>query len=127
VNIKPIKTDNDYEEALKRIDVLMDLDPIEGSVENDELELLVILVEKYEEKHWHIEEPDPIEAIKFRMDQLGLKQKDLIPYIGSKSKVSEVLNRKVDLSLSMIRNLYEGLKLPLEVLIGKHQKQKSVF
>jgi len=123
MNIKPIKTDDDYENALARIDTLMELNPTDGSTESDELELLVILVEKYEEKHWYIEEPDPIEAIKFRMEQLGLKQKDLVPYIGSKSKVSEVLNKKVDLSLSMIRNLYEGLKLPLEVLIGKPKTQ----
>jgi HTH-type transcriptional regulator/antitoxin HigA len=119
MNIKPIKIDTDYENALARVDTLMELDPKDGSAESDELELLVILIEKYEEKHWHIEEPDPIEAIKFRMEQLGLKQKDLVPYIGSKSKVSEVLNRKVGLSLSMIKNLYKGLRLPPEVLIGK--------
>ena len=117
MDIRPIKTETEYEQALTRVDTLMEINPAEGSPENDELEVLVILIEKYEEKHWKIEEPDPVDAIKFRMEQLGLKQKDLIPYIGSKSKVSEVLNRKVELSLNMIKNLYEGLHLPLEVLI----------
>lgn len=125
MDIKPIKTDLDYENALARIDALIELDPKEGSVENDELELLVILVEKYEEKYWKIDEPDPIEAIKFRMEQLGLKQKDLIPYIGNKSKVSEVLNKRIDLSLTMIRNLYEGLHLPLEVLIKGSERKAA--
>ena len=115
--IKPIRTEQAYDEALDRVDVLMDLDPKMGSTLSDELEILVMLIEKYEEKFWHISEPDPIEAIKVRMEQMHLKQKDLVPYIGNKSKVSEVINRKIGLSLSMISKLSAGLHLPLELLI----------
>jgi len=118
MNIHPIRDDKDYEAALARIDGLMELDPSVGTAQSDELEILALLVEKYEEKHWHISEPDPIEAIKFRMEQMGLAQKDLTPYIGSKSKVSEVLNKKTGLSLTMIKKLYAGLHIPLEVLVS---------
>ena len=115
--LKPVKTEDDYDRALDRVDVLMELDPDIGTPQSDELEVLVMLIEKYEEKQWNISEPDPIEAIKVRMEQMHLKQKDLVPYIGNKSKVSEVLNRKVNLSLSMITNLATGLHLSLETLI----------
>ena len=117
MSIKPIHNEKDYDNTLDRVDVLMDLNPALGTAESDELEVLALLIEKYEEKAWAISEPDPIEAIKVRMEQMNLKQKDLVPYIGNKSKVSEVLNRKVGLSLSMIYNLAKGLHLPLEVLI----------
>lgn len=117
MRIKPIHNEKDYDNALDRVDVLMALNPALGTVESDELEVLALLVEKYEEKAWAVAEPDPIEAIKVRMEQMHLKQKDLVPYIGNKSKVSEVLNRKIGLSLSMIYNLSQGLHLPLEVLI----------
>lgn len=120
--IHPIRDDQDYEKALERVDTLMQLDPEVGTPLSDELEVLAVLIEKYEEKHWHIAEPDPIDAIKFRMEQMGLAQKDLTPYIGSKSKVSEVLNRKKGLSLPMIKKLYAGLHIPLEVLIGGKQE-----
>jgi HTH-type transcriptional regulator/antitoxin HigA len=120
MTLKPIKTDADYEKVLARVDTLMELNPELGTKESDELEILVMLVEKYESEHWCIADPDPIEAIKFRMEQLGLEQKDLVPYIGSKSKVSEVLNRKIGLSVSMMRNLYSGLHIPLEVLINSN-------
>jgi HTH-type transcriptional regulator/antitoxin HigA len=103
--------------GLARIEVLMDAEP--ESPEEEELELLALLVETYEEEHYPIDLPDPVEAIKFRMDQEGLEPKDLISYIGSQSKVSEVLNYKRSLSLSMIRNLQEGLGIPAEVLIQK--------
>ena len=125
MNLKPIKTEKEYDKALDRVDVLMELDPEMGSEQSDELEILVMLIEKYEEKQWHIFEPDPIEAIKIRMEQMHLKQKDLIPFIGNKSKVSEVLNRKVGLSLSMIYNLAKGLHLPLEVLVQPPRKLVS--
>ncbi len=115
--LKPIKTEDDYDVTLARVDELMEINPDMGSPESDELEVLVMLIEKYEEKYWNISEPDPIEAIKVRMEQMHLKQKDLVPYIGNKSKVSEVLNRKINLSLSMITNLANGLHLPLETLI----------
>ncbi len=115
--LKPVKTEDDYDRALARVDELMELDPDIGTSQSDELEVLVMLIEKYEEKEWNVSEADPIEAIKVRMEQMHLKQKDLVPYIGNKSKVSEVLNRKINLSLTMITNLASGLHLPLETLI----------
>jgi HTH-type transcriptional regulator / antitoxin HigA len=114
-NIKLIKTEEDYGLALKKIDSLFDAEP--DTEEGDELELLVTLVEIYEKDHFPISNPSPIEAIKFRMDQMNLTPKDLIQYIGSKSKVSEVLSGKRTLSLTMIRRLNEGLGIPAEVLI----------
>jgi HTH-type transcriptional regulator/antitoxin HigA len=112
---KIIKTDEEYQNALTALDGLMDAAP--GSKEEQQLELLSLLIEKYEEDHFPIPLPDPVEAIKFRMEQQGLTQKDLIPFIGSQSKVSEVLNRRRPLSITMIRNLHEGLGIPAEVLI----------
>ena len=117
MSIRPIHNEIDYDNALDRVDVLMELNPALGTPQSDELEVLALLIEKYEEKAWAIDEPDPIEAIKIRMEQMHLKQKDLVPYIGNKSKVSEVLNRKIGLSLSMIYNLAKGLHLPLEILV----------
>ena len=125
MQIKPIHNEEEYEKALDRVDELMALDPDLGTPESDELEVLALLIEKYEEKAWMIDEPDPIEAIKLRMEQMNLKQKDLVPYIGNKSKVSEVLNRKVGLSLSMIYNLAKGLHLPLEVLVQPADKMQK--
>jgi len=122
MQLKPIKNEQEYDLALNRVDELMDISPKMGTVQSDELEILVMLIEKYEEQNWHIAEPDPIEAIKIRMEQMNLKQKDLVPYIGNKSKVSEVLNRKVALSLSMISKLATGLQLPLEALIQLPKK-----
>ena len=112
---KVIKTETEYEDALARIDELFDAKP--GTPEGDEFELLVTLVEIYEEEHFPIDLPDPITAIRFRMEQVGLKQVDLVPYIGSRSRVSEVLNGKRKLSLSMIRKLHKGLGIPAEVLL----------
>lgn len=112
---KIIKTEEQYDQALLRIDELMDADP--DTPEGDELELHVTLVELYENQAHPIELPDAVSAIKFRMDQQSLKQKDLIPYIGSKSKVSEVLSGKRPLSLSMIRKLHAGLGIPVDVLL----------
>jgi len=120
--LKLITNEKDYDKALDRVDELMEQNPKLGTVQSDELEILVMLIEKYEEKEWAISEPDPIEAIKVRMEQMHLKQKDLIPFIGNKSKVSEVLNRKVGLSLSMITNIAVGLHLPLESLIQLPKK-----
>ena len=112
---KVIKTEKDYESALARINDLMDADP--GTPEGDELELLVTLLELYEKAKHPIDLPDPVEAIKFRMEQLGLKQKDLIPLIGSRSKVSEVLSRQRPLSITMIRKLNSGLGISSEILL----------
>ena len=117
--LKPIRNEKDYDKALNRVDELMEINPADGTEQADELEVLALLIEKYEDKYWKISEPDPIEAIKIRMEQMNLKQKDLVPYIGNKSKVSELLNRKISLSLNMIINLANGLKLPLEVLIPR--------
>jgi len=110
-----IKTETDYEQALSRIEELMDADA--GTPEADELELLATLVEMYEDAHYPIDMPNPVDAIRFRMEQAGLKQQDLVPYMGSRSKVSEVLNRKRPLTLSMMRGLHRGLGVPAEVLL----------
>ena len=113
--IKPIRNEQDYEATLDRIEQLMEATP--NTPEFDELDILTTLVSAYEEKHYPIDLPHPIDAIKFRMEQAGLKQKDLIPYIGNKSKVSEILSGKRALSKQMIRSLHESLNIPLEVLI----------
>lgn len=120
--LKPINNEKEYDDALTRVDELMNLNPDIGTNESNELEILVLLIEKYEERHWAISIADPIEAIKYRMEEMNLKQNDLIPYVGNKSKVSELLNRKIALSLTMIRNLSQALKLPLEILIQPSQK-----
>lgn len=114
MNIKPIKTEQDYANTLNKIESLMDAKP--NTLQMDELEVLTTLVEAYEEQHYKIEAPDPIEAIKFRMEQEGLKQKDLISIVGSKSRVSEILNRKRKLTIDMIRNLHSQLHIPIESL-----------
>ncbi len=118
---KVLKTESDYEAALAYVETLMDAAP--GSPEEEELEVFALLIEDYEEKHYPIDLPDPIEAIKFRMEQQGFIQKDMVPYIGSQSKVSEVLNRKRPLSLTMIRALHEGLGIPAEVLLQEPGKE----
>lgn len=115
MNIKPIKTKQDYQEALARLEVIFDADI--NTLKGDELEVLGILIEKYEDEHFPIGLPDPIEAIKFRMEQMGYNQQDLAKMIGLKSRASEILNRKRKLSLEMIRLLHDGLKIPTEVLV----------
>lgn len=110
-----IKTETEYEAALAYVETLMDATP--NSPEEKALELFALLIDTYEQAHYPIDLPDPIEAIKFRMEQQGLQQKDMAPYLGSQSKVSEVLNRKRPLSLNMIRALHEGLGIPSRVLI----------
>lgn len=118
MNIAPIKNNKDYQQALKRLEKVFDAKP--GSKEGDELEILAILIDSYEHEHFPIGMPDPIEAIKFRMEQMGLKQKDLAEIIGFKSRVSEILNRKRKLTLEMIRKLNETLRIPAEVLMQKY-------
>ena len=115
MKIKPIRSDEDYYEALKRLEQIFD-SPI-GTKEGDEAEILSLLIENFENIHYPIEAPDPIEAIKIRMEELSLKQKDLIGIIGAKSKVSEILNKKRKLTLEMIRNLAEKLNLSVSILI----------
>lgn len=112
---KILKTEEEYETALEFVSQLMDAAP--DTAEEEDLDLWSMLVEQYEAKHYPIDPPDPIEAIKFRMDQLGLQQKDLTRYIPAKSKVSEVLGRKRGLSLPMIRALHKHLGIPAEVLV----------
>ncbi|QLG45292.1 helix-turn-helix domain-containing protein [Costertonia aggregata] len=115
MNIVPIRTEKDYQKALERLEVIFDAKL--GTKEGDELEILSILIDNYENEHFPIEMPDPISAIRFRMEQMGLKQKDLVEMIGFKSRVSEIMNKKRKLTLEMIRNLNAKLRIPTEVLI----------
>lgn len=119
MNIKPIKSEADYRLALRRLEEVFDA-PI-GTSESDEADILGVLVDEYEKKHYPIEAPDPIEAIKIRMEELQLKQVDLVDVIGSKSRVSEVLNRKRKLTIEMIRNLTKRLNLSPDLLITDYQ------
>ncbi len=123
MNIKPIRTDKDYEEALQRVELLMDAR--EGTTEFDELEILSTLIENYEAKHFSIDIPDPIEAIKFRMEQEGLKQKDVAELFGNKVRVSEVLNKKRRLTLDMVRNLHDNLSIPYDSLLNRYELQTA--
>jgi HTH-type transcriptional regulator/antitoxin HigA len=116
MDIRPIKTEADYERALVEVEQLWGA--AENTPEGDKLDILLTLVDAYEQAHYPIDPPDPVEAIKFRMEQLGLRGKDLEPYIGKRGRVSEVLNRQRGLSLNMIRRLHVHLHIPLESLIG---------
>ncbi|HEU5292957.1 MAG TPA: helix-turn-helix domain-containing protein [Cyclobacteriaceae bacterium] len=115
MNLKLIKTKKDYENALERLNVIFDAK--KGTKEGDELEILGILIEQYENEHFPIDLPDPIEAIKFRMEQLGYTQTDLAKVIGLKSRASEILSKRRKLSLEMIRQLHDKLNIPTDVLI----------
>ena len=117
--LRVIKTDAEYKEALGALQEFLTLDPDPGTEEAEVLQLLSLVVHDYESKHFSFLPPDPVEAIKFRMEQQGLTQRDLTPYIGSRSKVSEVLCRKRPLTLSMIRALHEGLGIPAEALLPR--------
>lgn len=116
-HLKLITTPEEHTAALARVMELMDADPAPGSKESDELDVLALLIERFEKEQFPIDLPDPVEAIKFRMEQQDLRQKDLVPFIGSAPKVSEVLKGQRQLSLNMIRKLHEGLGIPYEVLI----------
>jgi HTH-type transcriptional regulator/antitoxin HigA len=116
MKIKPIKTKKDYEAALKKIEELFNAKP--DTDEGDLLEILVTLVEVYEQKHYKILPPDPIEAIKFRMEQLGLKQSDIAEVIGGKNRASEILNRKRELTARMMRDLHKKFNIPAESLLA---------
>lgn len=125
---KVIKSQAEYDATMARVEEIFDAKP--GTSKGDELELLLLLVESYEEKAFPINLPDPVTAIRFRMDQQNLQAKDLVPFLGSKSKVSEVLHGQRDLSLTMIRKLVDGLGIPAEVLLqetaGKLESRKQV-
>lgn len=117
MTIKPIRSDADLQAAFHRLETIFQAE--EGTPEADEMEVLVTLIEKYEDEHYPVGPADPIEAIKFRMEQQGLTPRDLEPYIGSSGRVSEVLNRKRKLSLRMIKRLHEGLNISYESLMGE--------
>jgi HTH-type transcriptional regulator/antitoxin HigA len=115
MTIKLIKTDNDYQEALARMDEIFDAP--EGTPESDEADVLALLIDDFENQYYSIEAPDPIEAIKIRMEEMQLKQKDLASELGGKNRVSEILNKKRKLTVEMIRNLTDKLKLSASILI----------
>ncbi len=118
MNIHPIRNDDDYEAALRELSAYFDNEPEPGSPAGDRFEILATLVEAYQTTHFPIERPDPIEAIRFRMEQGGLTVKDLVPSIGQTNRVYEVLNRKRSLTIDMIRKLHRNLGIPAESLIG---------
>lgn len=118
MNIKPIKTEVQYSEALERLEKIFDAK--ENTPLGDEAEILSLLIDNYENEHYKIDVPDPIEAIRIRMEEMDLKQKDMVQIIGSKSKTSEVLNRKKKLTVEMIRNLQEKLHLSAALLISNY-------
>jgi HTH-type transcriptional regulator/antitoxin HigA len=122
MDIKPIRTEKDYEAALAEIDQVWGAEP--GTPEGDRFEVLFTLVEAYEDQHYPILPPDPVEAIKYYIESRGLDRQDLEPYIGGSGRVSEVLNRKRPLTLRMIRKLHAGLGIPAEVLINEAQLSK---
>ena len=122
MNIKPIKSNTDYQKALKRMEVIFDATI--GSLESDEADILGLLIDEYERKYFPIEAPDPIEAIKIRMEEMHLKQIDLVNEIGGKSRVSEILNRKRKLTVEMIRKLTTRLNLSPDLLISDYELTK---
>ncbi|EGQ8013252.1 DNA-binding protein [Vibrio cholerae] len=122
MQVKPIKTAEDNRAALARIEQLWDAEP--NTPEGDELEVLATLVEAFEEANYPIDVPDPIDAIKFRMEQQGLEDKDLVPFLGQRSRVTEILNRQRRLSISMIRKLHGGLRIPLDSLVKEYELVK---
>ena len=123
MDIKPIKSDSDYQAALKEIELLFDA--ASDTPEGDRLEVLTTLVEAYEDKKYNIPWPDPIEAIIYHMESRGLSRRDIEPYLGSRSRVSEILNRKRPLSIDMIRKLHTRLGIPATVLIQPYQCRQA--
>ena len=122
MELKPIKTENDYQKALTRLEVIFNA-PV-NTKEGDEAEILSMLIENYENEHHPIEAPDPIEAIKIRMEELNIQQKDLVGIIGGKSRVSEILNKKKRLTVDMIRELERLLQIPASVLVSSYTLMK---
>ena len=124
MQFKILKTDKDYEQALNRLDEIFDAKP--NTPKGDEFELLSLLIDKYEEEHHVIDLPHPIEAIKFRMEQMGLKRKDLVACFGDMSRVSDVLNLKRKLNLNYIRKLNKQLHIPLEALVSEYETNEVI-
>ncbi|KQB43169.1 Transcriptional regulator, XRE family [Flavobacterium daejeonense] len=122
MKIAPIKNETDYEKALERLEMIFDAAP--NSIEGDEAEILSMLIDNYENQYFPIEAPDPIEAIKIRMEEMNIKQKDLVGIIGGKSSVSEILNKKKRLTVDMIRELERVLNISASVLVGSYQLSK---
>ena len=122
MDLKPIKTEQDYRKALERLDIIFDAPT--DTKEGDEAEILSMLIENYENEHYPIDAPDPIEAIKIRMEELNMRQKDLVGVIGGKSRVSEILNRKKRLTVDMIRELERLLQISASVLVNNYQLAK---
>jgi HTH-type transcriptional regulator/antitoxin HigA len=118
MDIKPIKTELDYQDALKRLELIFDA-PL-NTTEGDEMEILSVLIDNYEKIHFPIDMPDPIEAIKFRMEQMNYNNHDLAQIIGLKSRVSEILSKKRKLSITMIRKLHNALSIPTDVLVQEY-------
>ena len=123
MEIRPIKNEADYKAALIEVELLFEADP--ETPEGDKLEVLTTLIEAYEEKHYSIPKPDPIEAILYHMESRGLTRRDMEAYIGSRARVSEILNRKRPLTMEMIRNIHKGLGIPAEVLIQPYHTYKD--
>ncbi|EKH8549301.1 transcriptional regulator [Salmonella enterica] len=119
MQIKPIKTEQDYEAALRVVEPMFDNEPPMNTPEGDFFEIMCLLINEYEDKHYPVDAPDPVEAIKFRMEQMGLTVKDLEPAIGKSNRVYEVLNRKRNLTLPMIRRLHTMFGIPLKSLVGE--------
>jgi len=124
IEVKPIKTETDYEDAMTEIEQLLEAKP--ETPESDRLEILTTLVEAYEDQHYAIPLPDPVEAILYYLESRGLTRRDLELYLGSRARVSEILNRKRPLSLEMIRQLHQGLGIPAEVLIQSYKMLQQV-
>ena len=123
MEVKAIRTEADYREALRQVSALIDLDPDRDSPEGERLDVMGTLVQAYEALHYPIDPPDPIDAIRFRMEQSGMAVKDLVPFIGPLNRVYEVLARKRPLTLHMIRRIHKGLGIPAEVLIGQVEEE----
>lgn len=118
MELKLIKTEEEYETALERLNEIFDAEP--DTAEGDEAEILALIVEKYEDEHYPILPPDPIEAIKFRMDQMDMERKDLVKILGYRTRVSEIFSKKRKLNLNMIRKLHHELNIPYESLMGEY-------
>ncbi|MBY4896424.1 type II toxin-antitoxin system HigA family antitoxin [Cupriavidus sp. AU9028] len=121
MDFHPLRSESDYKRALATVSALVDADPAPGTPDGDRLEILTMLVERYEAEHFPLDLPSPVAAIRFRMEQAGLSPKDMQPYLGNLNRVYEVLNGKRTLSLAMIRRLNRDLEIPAEVLIGEEE------